>query len=130
MKISRKAYYGLRAMTRLAKERETISIHALAEEENLPEEFLEKILQKLRSAGLVEATKGVNGGYALALRPEDITAGHILSVLDGPLVPFPCTDGQGKCPEQRHCATSTVWKKLDQALSDTLDGITLKDLIK
>ncbi len=130
MKISKKAYYGLRAMTRLAKEKEMLSIHALAEEENLPEEFLEKILQKLRSAGLVEATKGVNGGYALALRPEEITAGHILGLLDGPLVPFPCANGKSKCPEQRHCATSTVWTRLDRALSDTLDGITLKDLIK
>ena len=130
MKISKRAYYGLRAMTRLARETESLSIRVLAEEEGLPEEFLEKILQKLRHAGIVEAKKGVTGGYALALDPSDITAGHILGVLDGPLIPFPCAANGDACSQSKHCATSTVWKKLDQALTDTLDGITLRDLGK
>ena len=62
MKISRKAYYGLRAVVVLAQERRQMSIHALAEAEGLPEDYLEKILQDLRRAGLVEATKGQGGG--------------------------------------------------------------------
>jgi Rrf2 family protein len=131
MKISKKAYYGLRAMTRLAGETEPLSVHVLAEEEGLPEEFLEKIFQSLRKAGIVSSVKGATGGYSLALDSEDITAGHILTVLDGALVPFPCTDGsQGGCPIQASCATQNVWQKLSLALQDTLDGISLRDLVK
>lgn len=131
MKISKQAYYGLRAMTRLAKENAPVSIHTLSHEEGLPERFLEKILQKLRRAGIVEAIKGVHGGYQLAIKPELVTAGHILSVLDGSLVPFPCTDGvQDPCPLEQHCATQNVWQKLSLAISDTLDGITLKELAR
>ncbi|MEI8104149.1 MAG: Rrf2 family transcriptional regulator [Candidatus Moraniibacteriota bacterium] len=131
MKISKKAYYGLRAMTRLAGETEPLSIHTLSEEEGLPEEFLEKIFQDLRKAGIVSATKGATGGYALALAPEEITAGHILTTLDGALVPFPCVgNSTAGCPMSRRCATQNVWQKLSLAIEDTLDGITLQDLIK
>ncbi len=132
MKISKKAYYGLRAMVYLARQKEHCSIHTLAREEDLPEEYLEKIAQKLRKSGLIEATKGKDGGYRLALKPELITANHILTVLDGSLVPFPCSSGiEGEsCSQESSCATSNVWKKLSLALEDTLDSITLADLIR
>ncbi|MDD5084346.1 MAG: Rrf2 family transcriptional regulator [Candidatus Moranbacteria bacterium] len=132
MKISKKAYYGLRAMVYLASNKGIVSIHTMAREEYLPEEYLEKIVQKLRSAGLVEATKGQGGGYSLALEPRLITANHILKVLDGSLVPFPCSSGiEGdSCSQESSCATSNVWKKLSLALEDTLDSITLADLIR
>lgn len=130
MKISKKAYYGLRAMVSLAQSGQARSIHSLAEEEGLPEDYLEKIVQGLRKAGLVEATKGQKGGYTLALKPDLITAGHILSTLDGPLVPFPCSSGGGACSQESSCATSNVWKRLNMALEDTLDSITLAELIK
>ena len=131
MKISKKAYYGLRAMVFLASAPGVTSIHAMATQEDLPEEYLEKIVQKLRAAGLVEATKGQGGGYTLALSPKLITANHILKVLDGALVPFPCSSGiEGdNCSQESACATSNVWKKLSLALEDTLDSITLADLI-
>lgn len=119
-------------MVYLASHKGIVSIHTMATEESLPEEYLEKIVQKLRSAGLVEATKGQGGGYALALPPKLITANHILKVLDGSLVPFPCSSGiEGEsCSEESTCATSNVWKKLSLALEDTLDSITLADLIR
>lgn len=132
MKISKKAYYGLKAMVFLAKNKEVTSIRTLAKEETLPEEYLEKIIQQLRKSGLVESTKGQSGGYKLALSPKLISANHILQVLDGALVPFPCSSGvQGDaCSQESSCATSDVWKKLSLALEDTLDSITLADLIR
>lgn len=132
MKISKKAYYGLRAMVYFASNEGITSIHTMATAEDLPEEYLEKIVQKLRIAGLVEATKGHGGGYKLALEPRLITTNHILTVLDGSLVPFPCSSGivGESCAQESSCATSNVWKKLSLALEDTLDSITLADLIR
>lgn len=130
MKISKKAYYGLRAMVYLAQNKQVASIHTMAQDEDLPQDYLEKIVQKLRASGLVEATKGQGGGYELALAPHLITANHILKTLDGPLVPFPCSTEEGLCSAETNCATSDVWKKLNLALEDTLDSITLADLIR
>jgi Rrf2 family protein len=127
MKISKKAYYGLRAMVYLAQNNRVASIHTMAQDEHLPQDYLEKIVQQLRATGLVDATKGQGGGYELALAPNLITANHIL---DGPLVPFPCSSEKGLCSQETNCATSDVWKKLNLALEDTLDSITLADLIR
>ena len=49
MRISKKAYYGLRAITALATEGE-LSVHDMALAENMPEEYLHKILQILKRA--------------------------------------------------------------------------------
>lgn len=131
MKISKRAYYGLQAVVRLAKEDTSLSVAVLAKKEHLPEHFLEKIFQKLRRAGIVEATRGTDGGYRLAFDPSLITAGHILMTLDGALIPFPCTDGsQSSCPLEGKCKTQNVWQKLSTAIGDTLDGITVKELIQ
>ena len=132
MKISKKAYYGLRAMVHLAKDGETCSIHTMARKEALPEDYLEKIVQELRKAGLVKAIKGLNGGYALASNPQHITANHILKTLDGSLVPFPCSPSMSPttCSLEETCATSDVWRKLSDSLEKTLNSITLADLIR
>ena len=82
MKVSKKAYYGLRAIVALAQANTALSIHTLAESEGLPEDYLEKILQHLRRANIVEAKKGVSGGYALARETKDISVWDVISDLD------------------------------------------------
>ena len=59
MRISKKAYYGLRAITALATEGE-LSVHDMALAENMPEEYLHKILQILKGC---LAVLFINGNY-------------------------------------------------------------------
>lgn len=126
MKVSKKAYYGLRAAIALAQSEKALSIHALAEAEHLPEDYLEKILQALRKAGLVEATKGVTGGYALARSAKEMSTWDILRVLDGPIEMFnPPVKGSLPCLQVSHCQTNQVWRTLEEKIEETLSGITL-----
>lgn len=126
MKVSKKAYYGLRAAIALAQSEKALSIHSLAEAEHLPEDYLEKILQTLRKAGLVEATKGVSGGYALARSAKEVSTWDILRVLDGPIEMFnPPVKGSLPCLQVSHCQTNQVWRTLEEKIEETLSGITL-----
>jgi hypothetical protein len=43
-----------------------VSLKAVADAENLPLAYLERIAALLKKAGLVEATRGAHGGYVLA----------------------------------------------------------------
>ena len=114
MKVSKKAYYGLRATIALAQADKAVSIHALAESEHLPEDYLEKILQALRKAGIVTSTKGVSGGYSLARSAEMTSAWDILHVLDGPIKIFmPPIKGTLPCLQVSHCQTNQVWRTLE-----------------
>ncbi len=131
MKISKKSYYGVRAVLALAQEKGPVSIHTLAERENLPEDYLEKILQDLRRAGIVEAKKGTTGGYILARTAREVNIWDILSVLDGPLKTFAPSLTRGKlpCEQVSHCQTNEVWRKLEQQIEKTFSSVSLESLI-
>lgn len=60
----------------------------IAQEEQLPEKFLESILRDLTKARLVESVRGANGGYKLRRPPEKILMGEVLRLTDGPVAPF------------------------------------------
>lgn len=128
MKVSKKAYYGLRAAIALAQTEKALSIHALSESEHLPEDYLEKILQTLRKAGIVEATKGVAGGYTLARSAKETSAWDILRVLDGPLETFTPKTGTLPCLQVSHCQTNQVWRTLEEKIEETLSDISLEHL--
>lgn len=130
MKISKKSYYGLRAVLHLAQSDKPLSIHALAEAEHLPQDYLEKILQSLRRAQLVEAKKGTTGGYSLARSSKEINAWEILRALDGPIKTFATpVKGELPCFQPSHCQTNEVWRKLETEIESTLSRITIKSLI-
>ena len=128
MKISKKSQYGLRAMVYLAKhssEDKVCPIKEISEKENIPFDYLEKIVSELEKADLVKAKKGVRGGYFLAKEPENITSGEIVRVLES-TVPVSCAG----CQMARICSTKNVWDKVQDSLDSTLDSMTLADLIK
>jgi len=130
MKISKKAYYGLRAALALAQTDKPLSIHALAGTEHLPEDYLEKIVQQLRRGGIVEAKKGVTGGYTLARSAKETNVCQILHELDGPLKTFvPAIKGALPCFQPSHCQTNEVWRKLEEEIEHSLSQVTLASLV-
>ncbi|PIX90192.1 MAG: hypothetical protein COZ29_01285 [Candidatus Moranbacteria bacterium CG_4_10_14_3_um_filter_45_9] len=130
MKISKKAYYGLRATLALAQTEKPLSIHTLAEMEHLPLDYLEKILQTLRKAGLVTAHKGVAGGYALARPASETNIWEILRELDPPIKTFSTPlKGELPCLHVGHCQTNEVWRMLENKIEKTLSDVTLESLI-
>ena len=68
MKLSTKGRYGLRALIDLAlySENETVSIQSIARRQNISDSYLEQLMRKLRSAGLIVSVRGAQGGYKLA----------------------------------------------------------------
>ncbi len=95
MKLSKRGEYGLRAMIDLAtweSKTHVVQIKDIAEREKIPGKFLEQILLTLKNAGLLHSKMGTGGGYYLAHPANEITLGHIVRILDGPLAPVRCGD--------------------------------------
>lgn len=132
MKISKKAYYGMRAAISLSTSENPVSVHDLAISERLPADFLEKILQKLKKAGVVVAKKGVEGGYSLARPADEISAWNVLSALDTPVPRMspPTPKGVLPCSIPSHCQTNEIWRALEEKIEKTLSEITLASLIR
>ncbi len=83
--ISTKGVYGLTAMYELSKhDRETpMQIKEISSNANIPQNYLEQLLSKLRRAQLVKSIRGAKGGYILACEPEEIKVVDILIALEG-----------------------------------------------
>ena len=83
--ISTKGVYGLTAMYELSKhEADTpMQIKEISSNANIPQNYLEQLLSKLRRAGLVKSIRGAKGGYVLAFLPEEIKVVDILIALEG-----------------------------------------------
>lgn len=132
MKISTKGRYALRLMLDLAGAPvgEYRPLKVIADNQDLSEKYLEQIITQLNRAGYVNSIRGAHGGYRLANHPRDYTVGMILRLTEGTLAPVACLSVEpNPCPRQNSCATLLVWKKLDQAISDVVDHITLEDLL-
>jgi Rrf2 family cysteine metabolism transcriptional repressor len=132
MKLSRKGEYALRAMIVLGLEygEGPIQIQEIADRERIPKKFLEQILLELKRAGLLESTRGVQGGYRLIKPPEEVTVAKVVRIIDGPLAPLSCVSqlAHVTCPEQEGCGLYSVMREVRNAISDILEGVTLKDI--
>lgn len=132
MKFSTKAEYGLKAMTNLAKKYpEKKSLSFIAQEENVSEKYLERIIALLKSHDLVMSTKGAKGGYVLSRHPKKINVGEIIEILEGTIAPMKCAEVDfSRCQAVGcDCASRTVWIKLEKQIRKTLYAIKLSDLV-
>jgi Rrf2 family protein len=129
MHVSKKSYYGLRAVVAVAEKGE-MSAHDIAVTENLPEDYLEKILQALSRSGILVSEKGVSGGYTLP-RPECVTALDVFTALEGTFRAFPAPPltKADPFPKLTHCRTNLVWKTLEREIRETLSRVTIATLI-
>ena len=67
----------------------------------------------------------------LVKNPESYTVGMILRLIEGSLAPVECLEfEENTCPRREGCITLKVWEKIDKAVSDVVDNITLEDLVQ
>lgn len=133
MKISTKGRYALRLMIDIAMHSvaEPVRIKDIAKRQDVSEKYLEQIIAVLNRAGYVKSIRGPKGGYLLTKQPAEYTAGMILRLTEGSLAPVSCLEfEENDCPRQEQCATLELWKRLDQAIKDVVDSVTLEDLVE
>ena len=70
----------------------TIGIKELATYQGVSETYLSKVYTKLRKSGIVKSIPGVNGGYELARRPDDITFWDVIEAIEGTSPMFQCAE--------------------------------------
>ncbi|MFZ0659278.1 MAG: Rrf2 family transcriptional regulator [Candidatus Binataceae bacterium] len=135
--LSKKSKYALKALTILAKEygQGPVLISDIAQREDISRKFLEIILLELKNAGILQSRKGKGGGYSLGRHPRQISLGHVIRVLDGPLAPLPCVSRTAyvrcrECRDERTCGIRMVMKQVRDATAQILDSTTLEDMLK
>jgi FeS assembly SUF system regulator len=100
----------------------------LADSTRLKLPTVSKVLKELQRAGLVLSSRGSQGGYRLARRPEDITAAQILDVFEGPIAITECSGASSRCGIERQCRVGGGWQRVNVAIRQALEDVTLHQL--
>jgi Rrf2 family protein len=138
MHLSKKSEYALRATIQLGMAagvgRAVVPGSELAETNRLPLKFVERILQELRAAGLVETYRGKFGGYSLAKPADLIGIGEIVRLMDGRLAPICCASENAyqpcSCPDEDHCGLRMIMIDVRNAIANILDRYTVAQVVE
>jgi Rrf2 family protein len=132
MKISTRTEYGIRFLVTLARSEDSacLSLSEIAKREKLPHAYLEQLVRDLRRAGLVTATRGQSGGYALGRDASAITMSDAVRALEGPLLEMPCAGSNDleHCDRPQPCSVHEVFQRVYESLNGALGGTTLAEV--
>ena len=133
MNVSQKCQYAIRALLELSMHHGSTPLKSgdIATRQAIPPRFLEVILNELKTSGLVQAKRGVQGGFLLACQPGELTVGRVIRLVDGPFDPVRCTGESGKpcCPLRERCSLIQLWAEGKAAVEAVYDGTTFRDLV-
>lgn len=130
LRVTKLTDYASVVLTVLAADPEAVlSAAALAERAGLEVPTVAKVLKPLAQAGLVQAFRGVNGGYRLALAPSAITLVEIVEAIEGPLAMTDCSVHDGQCGIEHSCGARANWRRINDVVADALRNVSLADML-
>ncbi len=134
--MSKKAKYAINAMVHLARKHGEgpITIGVIAQEENIPQKFLEAILLELKNAGLLSSKKGKGGGYYMIKETSEVTMADIMRLMDGPIALLPCVSYKhyercDECKDENTCSIRRVFFDVRNKTVDMLKEASLDKVI-
>jgi FeS assembly SUF system regulator len=133
IRMSKLADYGLVLMTQFLRYEQggqSLSARQLAKQTGLPLPMVSKVLKALTREGLLVSHRGASGGYSLSKDPEQISVGQVLSAVEGPIAMTECLEQSGGCRQEPVCPVRTNWERINVALRDVLDAISLADMVE
>ncbi|MDE1150967.1 MAG: SUF system Fe-S cluster assembly regulator [Micavibrio sp.] len=131
IKLGKLTDYAIVVMVQLAREGSDASrsAHQLSNRTGLPEPTVAKVLKTLLKEKLVLSARGAQGGYKLAIKPEELSIRTIVEAIDGPISIVACVDaGDHSCQAQARCPTKGRWDPVNSAIRDALESIRLSDM--
>ena len=132
MKLSTRSRYALEGMLYIAAygQDRPVPIKEIAEKTGISMAYLEQIFFLLKKAGITSTIRGSRGGFVAAKPLQEITAGMIVRAIDVAISPVSCVEDPQQCATKRLavCPTRPLWIEVTNAISSTLDSMTMEDL--
>ena len=131
MRFTTRTEYGLVCLIYMAHQKDAhpITIKEIVSGEGFSKTFTEKILQKLRSAKIVDSLQGNHGGYVLARKPSEINLREIVEALEGHTFDVFCEPkirNDIVCNHFHLCGLKPIWNKTKDLLDHFYEEITLE----
>ena len=132
IRLTNLADYAVVVMTAAARCPDArLSAARVSEATAIPAPTVAKLMGTLARSGLLVASRGVAGGFALARLPAEISIAAIVEAVDGPIALTNCQAGDTHdCAIEGHCAVRGHWGPINHAVRAALDAVSLADLLR
>lgn len=131
LKLNRMTDYAVVVLGQMSRDPGQVrTAAALSETTAIPLPTVSKLLKIMAGVGLVTSHRGANGGYSIDRGAERVTVAEIVQAIDGPIALTACVeDGEGGCEVSSSCPISGNWNRVNQAVRQALEKVTLADLL-
>lgn len=132
MLITRETDYALRILRALA-DGNLKNTSEICKSEMISQQFAYKIIKKLKTAGLIQITRGTDGGCTLAADLKQISLYDLIQMMDGHKEISVCMNGDFQC--ERHtklkepCSIHAKLSQVQQVLDCELKKHTLYEML-
>lgn len=132
MKLSTRSRYGTRLLLDMAQHynQGPVQLGDIARRQDISVKYLEQIIIPLKKAHFIETRRGPKGGHILAKPPAEITVAEIVALLEDGANLVECGEHAEICGRAETCPTRLIWKEASQAMFNSLNAITLADLVE
>jgi Rrf2 family protein len=132
MKLSTKARYATRFMLDLAiySKDGFVPLKDIAKRQGLSWKYLWNLIGPLKSAGLINSSRGSQGGYILSKPINQINLKDIVNAVEGPLCLVDCVENPSLCKRSKACVSRDIWAETSDKMQKYLESVTLEDMVK
>ncbi len=133
MRLTHWTDYSLRVLMYCAQcetQQSVATIQAIADQHGISKSHLTKIVMTLAADGYLQTSRGRGGGIRLGRPASQIVLGEVVRRTETDFQVVECFDaGKSRCALLPACYLKSVLAKALEAFFETLDGITLADLM-
>jgi len=134
MNFTKRTEYALRALLEIGTGDLNVPVkrEMIAKNQKISSQFLEQIFIPMMKDGIIRSVRGPGGGFVLNKLPEEINTWDVFCTVDNSnkLYDYCSTSTKNDCDLIDNCKIKFVWQQIDTALKDTMEKITLSDIIK
>lgn len=122
MILSRSLRYTLQALVLLAADPtgRPVMVRELAERLKVPAAYLSKLLQRLSRLGIVQSTRGTQGGFRLTAGGRSMNLMQLIVLINGEQAVRECVLGFKTCADDTACALHGHWRPIKEQLFELL----------
>ena len=132
IRISKKVEYALMALKFISNsDHKLVTAREISDNKNIPYDLLSKILQKLKNENILASNQGINGGYSMNKRPEDIPLFNLMTAIDGDMAIAECLHESGvkDCCMEDTCSIKSPVSLLQKEVEELFKRKSISDFV-
>jgi Rrf2 family protein len=129
--LNKNTDYAVRALLSLAGSQGVyMSAKTIATDQDIPYQFLRRILQELIRHELVVSREGASGGFMLKRDPDGIGLRELIEIFQGPVQVSECLFRKKLCVNRARCVLRHQILRIEQVVRDEFEKITIGSLLR